>query len=182
MILKQLQSAFDQEADVLKEALSLEREKTPAILNAEGMRLKELSARSDQLLADLSKLEDDRHLLFQSFTQSTAFSNSERPATIDSFMQALAEYRSKPDHNMSFSDWGHFLDDLIVSISHFRDTANSLKQEVSANQQLLHRTRRVIQGIMTDLEKPSPAYSPDGKAVLAKPKTTAGPLVLNTNA
>lgn len=181
MILEQLRDAFDAEADVLNEALSLEREKTPVILQARGKRLKELSDRSDALLADLARLEEERHKLFQSFiTQNRQAFNDPAPG-IESFIAALSNFKETPGVRISNAEWASLLDDLILSVSHFRDTAVNLKKEVYANQQLLNRTRRVIQNLMDDLEKPSPAYTPQAKQ---KPRTARGPspLVLNTNA
>jgi transposase len=180
MILKQLRDAFDSEADVLNEALSLEREKTPVILQARGRRLKELSDRSDALLADLTRLEEERHALFQSFIEKNRKAFESTTPGIESFIAALQSLKESPDTSISNAEWASLLDDLILSISNFRNTAIHLKKEVHANQQLLSRTRRVIQNLMDDLERPSPAYSPQAKP---KPRTGgASPLILNTNA
>lgn len=186
MILEKLRDAFDSEADVLKQALSIEREKTPAILQARGLRLKELTDRSDALLADLAALEEERHHLFQSFIAQhhTAFVDA-HPG-IESFVEALESFQMgshRESDAPATQDWDGFLDDLIQSVSHFRETAVSLKREVYANQVLLGRTRRVIQGLMAELEPPAPTYSPEKKKSAASIRGPARvSLVLNTNA
>lgn len=190
MILEKLRDAFDSEADVLKQALSIEREKTPAILQARGLRLKELTERSDALLADLASLEEERHALFQSFITRHHATFADAHPGIESFVEALESFHmasfrpeSQLDASESSQDWDGFLDDLIQSVSHFRETAVSLKREVHANQVLLDRTRRVIHGLMAELEPPAPTYAPEKRKSAASIRGPARvSLVLNTNA
>lgn len=176
MILAQLRDAFDTEADLLNQALSIEKQKTPVILQAQGKRLKELSDRSDLLLSDLSQLEEERHHLFQSFIESNLPNVEPR---IESFISALTQVKESAAPRLSTQEWPTLVQELISSVTHFRDTAGALKKEVQANQQLLNRTRRVIQNVMNEIDKPSPAYSPQLKT---PHKTGPTSLMVNMNA
>lgn len=176
MILEQLRDAFDTEADILNQALSIEKQKTPIILQAQGKRLKELSDRSDLLLSDLSQLEEERHHLFQSFIESSLPNVEPR---IESFISALTQVKHSAQSRLSSQEWPSMIQELILSVTHFRDTASALKKEVHANQQLLNKTRRVLQNVLNDIDKPSPAYSPHSKI---QHKTGPTSIMVNMNA
>ena len=136
---------------IFEGAIILEKEKRQSILEAKGLQLEKLLAKSEQYMLKLENL--DKALL----QESRSFLGMEKDTELSPTLGELLEYSRKNNLKQS-----HELEKLTEK---YRKLASQLKNIVQANQELLNNTKQRIQSLLQNLQAEekslfAKAYSP----------------------
>lgn len=155
-MLVSLNKIFKEEVLILKEAIDLEKEKGKAILHAKAQRLQELTKKSDDLLHSLIDIENQRYTMIGELIEKYKERLHISSINLTNFIKVIQELKNENQSNLK--TWEDTIDDLILTLKNFKESAQNLKEEVETNQKLLMRTKNVITNLLDKIEKNDKTY------------------------
>lgn len=162
-MLVSLNKIFKEEVLILKEAIDLEKEKGKAILHAKAQRLQELTKKSDDLLHSLIDIENQRYTMIGELIEKYKERLHISSINLTNFIKVIQELKNENQSNLK--TWEETIDDLILTLKNFKESAQNLKEEVETNQKLLMRTKNVITNLLDKIEKNDKTYTNRRKTV-----------------
>ncbi len=158
MILENLHRIFQEEVELMTEALEVEKQKSMAILQAKTQLLKELTQKSDELLKEMIKIENQRYTLLENLFEQYKDRIQGMGMNLSSLIKIIETLKEETKDSIQKKKWEDNIESLITILKQFRDTTESLKSEVITNQKLLQRTKNIISNLIDQVEKKDQTY------------------------